>query len=398
MVILEFNTPPSNRPAHKKLKIALATMIIGTSLTLSTTLAANISLNNAENYEFGQGIVMTAACTGDDSLTVMPLSNFENSSGEFKLSAITFSHIPPSCLGVQFKVSIYSADQLLNLDTGVQVARVLYSGASTNKVYKGESGTLTFGAEITNASVADEYGTFTISLNGSPSSSLNIQKITLESSCSGVGTDSAFPGVSGYQIHNCNPDAASGLYWIQNENINDGEAIQIYVDMERDGGGWTLILANSNPNNWTSSNASNFNAITPPGDPLDLTSLNGNYSIVVFADYIKRSNTNFQYRIEASSPGAFGGVWTSNQNYSFMSQSNENTDITLNTKFGNWEYYDDGIEERMPYFSSSCGLLTTSNSPSGSWWGTLVSGCGWGPVPWIANQNPNPGIIWYWVK
>jgi hypothetical protein len=400
MAILEFSTPPSNRPERKKLKLAVATLVIGTSLTLSSTLAANISLNDSENYEFGQGIVLTTVCTGTDTLTVTPTSNYENSSGEFKLSAITFSHVPDSCLGVQFKISIYSDNQILNLDTSVQIARVNYAGALTESVFKDATGTETFGAEITNASVSGGYGTFTLLLTGNPSSSINIEKITLESSGLGAcdGLSSACPGISAYQILEDYPNSQSGLYWIQNENINGGDPIRIYADMTRDGGGWTLILANSNTNDWNASNASSFNATTPPSTPLDLSSLNGHYSIVGFADYIKRSPSGFQYRIEAGTPGEWGGVWTARQNYSFTSQTNANTDITLNTKFGDWDYYDSGIEERMPYFSPQCGLLTTSTNPAGEWWGTLVSGCGWAPVPWIANRLPNPGIIWYWVR
>ena len=232
MAILEFSTPPSKRRGGKKLKIAIAALVIGTSLTLSSTLAANISLNDSKNYEFGQGVVLTAACSGNDSLIVTPVSNFENLSGEFKLSAITFSHIPDSCRGVQFKFSIYSADELLNLDTGVQIARVNYAGVLTESIFKGDSGTDTFGAEVSDVGVSDGYGNFTIQLTGSPSSSLRIQKITLESSCRDVGTAETFPGVNAFQIHNCNPDAPSGLYWVQNENINNGEPVQIYADMD----------------------------------------------------------------------------------------------------------------------------------------------------------------------
>jgi hypothetical protein len=334
MAILEFNTPPSNRPAGKKLKMALATVAIATSLTLSSTLAASINLNNQENYEFGQGIVLTTTCTDGDTLTVTPSSNYENSSGEFKLSVITFSHVPGSCLGVQFKISIYSDDLTLNLDDNVKIARVNYAGALTETIFKGADGTETFDAEITDASVSGGYGTFTILLTGNPSSSLNIQKITLESSGSGAcdGRSSSCPGISAYQIHEDYPNLPSGLYWIQNENINNGDPIQIYADMTRNGGGWTLILANGSLSGWNETNALNLNSELPPANP---SSLSANYSIIGFADYIKKSASGFQYRIEAATPGDWGGIWTANQNYSFVSQSNTNTNITLNTKFGN---------------------------------------------------------------
>jgi hypothetical protein len=408
MAILEFSTPPTKGPARKKLKMTLATLAIAASLTLSSTLAANISLNDSGNYEFGQGIVLTTVCTGTDSLTVTPTSNYENSSGEFKLSAITFSHVPDSCLGVEFKISIYSTSQLLDLDTGVQIARVNYAGALTESIFKGASGTETFDAEITDASVSGGYGTFTILLTGDPASSINIEKITLESSGLGAcdGLSSTCPGVSAYQIHQDYPNLPSGRYWIQNANINNGDPLQIYADMTRDGGGWTLILANGSLANWNGDNALNLNSSTPPADPLNLTA---NYSIIEFADYIKKSASGFQYRIEATTPGDWGGVWTANQNYSFVSQLNTNTNITLNTKFGNWTYNNSGIEERMPYFTPGAqGIITTSISPDGEWWGTLVArfnSGGWRPAPWVGNSgypgigaNGYPDIIWYWVR
>ena len=400
MAILAFNTPPSKGPERKKLKVTLATIAIAISLTLGSTLAASINLNNQENYEFGQGIVLTTTCSDGDTLTVTPTSNYENSSGEFKLSAITFSHIPDSCRGVQFKISIYSDNALLDLDTGVQIARVLYSGSSTNTIYKGASGSDTFGAEISSASVAGGYGTFTILLTGNPSASLDIQKITLESSCQGVGTVESFPGVSGYQIHNCNPGLPSDLYWIQNANINGGVPIRVYVDMERDGGGWTLILANNNLNGWDGTNALNLNSTLPPANPSELSA---NYSIIGFADYIKKSPSGFQYRIEAATPGDWGGVWTANASYSFTSQTNTNTNITLDTKFGNWSYDGDGIEKRMPYYTPGAqGIITTSENPDGAWWGTLVArenSGPWSPAPWhYPGGGGWPGVIWYWVR
>ena len=95
-----------------------------------------------------------------------------------------------------------------------------------------------------------------------------------------------------------------------------------------------------------------------------------------------------------------GGIWTANAEYSFTSPLNTNTNITLNTKFSVWSYADDGVEERMPWYSNTSGFITTSVSAGGNWWGTLITaGSGWSPAPWMNNAGMGyPGIIWYWVR
>jgi len=76
--------------------------------------------------------------------------------------------------------------------------------------------------------------------------------------------------------------------------------------------------------------------------------------------------------------------------------------VTLNIKFGTWDYGDTGIEQRMPWYGpiQDCAYLTTSYRSDDQWWGTLITrdGCGFNPAPWIANQISSPGIIWYWVR
>jgi len=219
----------------------------------------------------------------------------------------------------------------------------------------------------------------------------------------GDGSTSANASTSAYKIKTDFPASADGIYWIKNANINGGAAFKIYADMTTDGGGWTLIMCNASNAGWTYANAISLNTTAP--------SINSNYSIIGWADYIKKSASGFQYMIDANSRRSYGGIWTANGVYSFVKGDNSQTNVTINTKFGlngsagTWTYHNSGIEQRMPWYSNCSGLITTSGSCSGDWWGTLISSGGYyTPAPWIETGcgtegcMQNPGIIWYWVR
>jgi hypothetical protein len=114
-------------------------VLVAIAGTFATTLASNITVNSGP-VEFGQGLALTTACSGDQELIFTPRAKFKNVSGagNFVFSSISVSNIPATCSGNDFIFGFYSetGTAKLNLDSrGPQNTPYVYFTVS------GETGT-----------------------------------------------------------------------------------------------------------------------------------------------------------------------------------------------------------------------------------------------------------------
>jgi hypothetical protein len=79
MSLLNLNSPAGRGPGGKKsLKMFMGAGLLVAVLGIGSTLAANININGGETSEFGQGVTRAVYCGGDESVTVSPISIYQN--------------------------------------------------------------------------------------------------------------------------------------------------------------------------------------------------------------------------------------------------------------------------------------------------------------------------------
>lgn len=141
---------------------------------IQSTYAANITLNTGSPKEFGQGVQVTSACSGNTSLSLAPSNTFVNASGAgaYKLSAVTVSNIPSSCYGVDFKFQVYdsaTSSTPLAIFGATNPSAIIYNNSGTFTKGTGSGYTVTtlsgtsFKVEFTSpVALTNDIGEFTI--------------------------------------------------------------------------------------------------------------------------------------------------------------------------------------------------------------------------------------------
>ena len=146
------------------LGVALAAMVVVTGVTI----AANINLNSGIKVEMGTGSTGTALC--DQSLSVTPLSGFDNTttptsvtnptvngsqvSGTFTSDAVEFSGLSDTCLGQDLIIRAYnsSGSELVLTDDSssatVNYIRIYLATPSRNFVIASSPGGYNVNASI----------------------------------------------------------------------------------------------------------------------------------------------------------------------------------------------------------------------------------------------------------
>ncbi|MEY4290515.1 MAG: hypothetical protein RL130_457 [Actinomycetota bacterium] len=129
--VSEVDQNPPRSPFTKK----LLTVAVGlTALVLGQTFAANISIGNSGKSEFGQGVRVLAACSGNTVLTLKPELEFSNVSraGAHYVKSIVVSNVPNTCAGLDLTVKVFGETGTAMASHGTnQTESVVYFDGST---------------------------------------------------------------------------------------------------------------------------------------------------------------------------------------------------------------------------------------------------------------------------
>ena len=200
------------------------------------------------------------------------------------------------------------------------------------------------------------------------------------------------------QLRNRMGTPQDGVYWFT------GMTVPSLCDFSHDGGGWTLLLTARSRDGW--------NLLSVLGRRKSSPSLEDNYSILEHADAIRDLGTTprFAYRIETQAEKSrqrWGGVWFAPNNYSFVHEKPDQTEVFSVKRFDKWTYKANGIKRRMPWLNMHArgsgnepAVLTTGDT-STNVWGTMLNdelNTGYQHSPWIHPEAQQSGTVLYWMR
>lgn len=153
------------------LTLPIALLAIG-ALFFGQTYAANINIGGSQR-EFGQGIQLVAACSGNTTLTAKPITEFNNVSngGTYYVKSIEVSNVPLSCTGVDFTLKLYGeTGSALSIYNFNQSGAVIYFDGTNFSKGPGSG-----------YSVTGSGSTFTVTFTNPVALAGDVDRLTLES-------------------------------------------------------------------------------------------------------------------------------------------------------------------------------------------------------------------------
>jgi hypothetical protein len=241
-------TTPS-KARHKFSTQLLASLLVltGTGLFFQNTFASLINFNSNTALEFGQGIFQTVACSGSNSLKIVPTSSFVNTAGggAHYFDRLTISNVPDSCWGNDLTIKAYGNSDSKPL--------ALFNTTSTDAVISDNSGNFEGGVGSTGLTVTkNSSGNFTIIFTTPVAAAALVFKMTITSavhtlpvwvqqtSAGSSGWVSVASSADGVNLVAAGDNASSYIYTSRNSGVtwkqeSDGPRNMQVVASSRDG-------------------------------------------------------------------------------------------------------------------------------------------------------------------
>lgn len=167
----DFEQPEEKRGLRKS---RLAAALLAITLPLGYTMAGNISLGSNSPIEFGQGVALYAACSGNNQINLKPNATFVNGNpGSFRFTSFDVNNVPVECQGNDFAFDAYG-------ETGSAIA--LFDTNRTSVNVQNNAGTFVAntdsGYSVTNTST----GAFRVTFTNPVAVATDIFRFTLQSS------------------------------------------------------------------------------------------------------------------------------------------------------------------------------------------------------------------------